>query len=66
MCDAPLTLINATFDWLSTHFSDQVDFIVWTGDSVRHDLDENLPRSLVFISPVLSFVSVVSNYLTRD
>lgn len=45
-CDAPLTLINATFDWLSANFKGQVDFVVWTGDNARHDIDPRFPRSL--------------------
>lgn len=35
-CDSPLTLVNATFDWLGEHFRDEVDFVVWTGDNARH------------------------------
>jgi endopolyphosphatase len=44
-CDSPLALIDATFAWLKTHMRDQVDFVVWTGDSARHDNDEMIPRS---------------------
>lgn len=35
-CDSPLSLINATFDWLETNFKGEVDFVVWTGDNARH------------------------------
>ena len=35
-CDAPLTLVNATFDWLEQHWKGKVDFVVWTGDNARH------------------------------
>ncbi|KAL2266592.1 hypothetical protein VTJ83DRAFT_5944 [Remersonia thermophila] len=45
-CDSPLTLVNTTFDWIAAHLRDKVDFVVWTGDSARHDRDERLPRSL--------------------
>ena len=45
-CDAPLTLINATFDWLEANFKGKVDFVVWTGDNARHDIDSRFPRSL--------------------
>ncbi|KAK4051670.1 Endopolyphosphatase [Microbotryomycetes sp. JL221] len=45
-CDSPLTLINATFDWLELHFKNKVDFVVWTGDNARHDIDTRFPRSL--------------------
>ncbi|GAA5864110.1 hypothetical protein JCM3774_006384 [Rhodotorula dairenensis] len=45
-CDSPFALVNATFDWLAEHFRDQVDFVVWTGDNARHDIDSRLPRTL--------------------
>ncbi|TKX23903.1 endopolyphosphatase [Elsinoe australis] len=44
-CDSPVTLVNATFDWLAEHVKDEIDFIIWTGDSARHDNDEELPRT---------------------
>ncbi|CAM1507117.1 Fc.00g067580.m01.CDS01 [Cosmosporella sp. VM-42] len=44
-CDSPLSLVNATFDWISKNVKDQVDFVVWTGDTARHDSDEKLPRA---------------------
>ncbi|KAF2088906.1 Endopolyphosphatase, partial [Saccharata proteae CBS 121410] len=44
-CDAPLSLINATFKWIDENIKDDIDFIVWTGDSARHDNDELIPRS---------------------
>lgn len=44
-CDSPFTLVNATFDWIAANLKDEIDFVVWTGDSARHDRDEELPRS---------------------
>lgn len=44
-CDSPLLLINATFDWVDKHLKDSIDFIIWTGDSARHDNDEQVPRT---------------------
>ncbi|KAF9640276.1 putative vacuolar endopolyphosphatase protein [Lasiodiplodia theobromae] len=44
-CDTPLTLVNATFDWIRDNIRDEIDFIVWTGDSARHDNDEKHPRN---------------------
>ncbi|KUJ20517.1 Endopolyphosphatase [Mollisia scopiformis] len=44
-CDSPYTLVNATFKWIKENLRDQVDFVVWTGDSARHDSDENIPRN---------------------
>jgi len=46
-CDSPLTLVNATFDWIKANIRNDIDFIVWTGDSARHDNDEGVPRSRV-------------------
>lgn len=44
-CDAPIALVNATFDWIAANIRDTVDFVIWTGDSARHDSDETIPRS---------------------
>ncbi|KLT41553.1 hypothetical protein CC85DRAFT_247424, partial [Cutaneotrichosporon oleaginosum] len=44
-CDSPITLVDLTFEWLKKEWTEQVDFIVWTGDSARHDIDRFLPRS---------------------
>lgn len=44
-CDAPISLVNATFDWIAQNLRDNIDFVVWTGDSARHDSDESIPRS---------------------
>ncbi|KAI8640196.1 Metallo-dependent phosphatase-like protein [Parasitella parasitica] len=37
-CDAPKALIDATFEFLKEQASD-ADFVIYTGDSVRHDRD---------------------------
>ncbi|KAF5026504.1 hypothetical protein F66182_1426 [Fusarium sp. NRRL 66182] len=44
-CDSPLELVDATLHWIRTHLKDDIDFVVWTGDTARHDSDEKLPRS---------------------
>ena len=44
-CDSPVALINATFQWINDTIKDDIDFIIWTGDSARHDNDENYPRT---------------------
>jgi endopolyphosphatase len=44
-CDAPFALINATFKWIEDNLKDNIDFVVWTGDSARHDSDEEIPRT---------------------
>ena len=43
-CDSPWTLLDATFDWIAANLRDQIDFVIWTGDSVRHDNDPAFPR----------------------
>lgn len=43
-CDSPLALVNATFKWIAENLKDNIDFVVWTGDSARHDSDEKIPR----------------------
>ncbi|KAK5168274.1 Endopolyphosphatase [Saxophila tyrrhenica] len=44
-CDSPIDLINKTMKWIGSELKDKIDFVVWTGDSARHDNDEELPRS---------------------
>lgn len=36
--------MNATFKWIQENLKDDIDFVVWTGDSARHDSDEEIPR----------------------
>ncbi|GAA5822357.1 hypothetical protein JCM11251_006312 [Rhodosporidiobolus azoricus] len=55
-CDSPLTLLNSTFDWLAANFRDEVDFVVWTGDNARHDIDTRLPRSMPEIFKLNEYV----------
>lgn len=44
-CDTPFSLVNATFDWIKNNLKDELDFVIWTGDSARHDNDEKYPRT---------------------
>ncbi len=44
-CDTPFSLVNATFQWINDHLKDKIDFVIWTGDSARHDNDEHIPRT---------------------
>ncbi|KAG8881045.1 Endopolyphosphatase [Tulasnella sp. 331] len=44
-CDSPDTLVNLTMQWLADEWADKVDFVIWTGDSARHDSDRQLPRT---------------------
>ncbi|PHH73254.1 hypothetical protein CDD82_5572 [Ophiocordyceps australis] len=43
-CDSPFSLVNATFDWIADNLRHNIDFVIWTGDSARHDSDEKHPR----------------------
>lgn len=44
-CDSPLELMYETIDWIDKNLKDKIDFIIWTGDNMRHDNDRNFPRS---------------------
>lgn len=44
-CDSPELLIDQTFQWINENLRDEVDFVIWTGDSARHDNDERIPRT---------------------
>ncbi|KAJ5561891.1 Endopolyphosphatase Ppn1p-like protein [Penicillium sp. DV-2018c] len=70
-CDAPLSLVNETFRWIEENLKDEIDFVIWTGDSARHDNDEKLPRTadeIVEINDFLSqkWVSVFGQEGTRE
>ncbi|KAJ3106952.1 Endopolyphosphatase [Phlyctochytrium planicorne] len=43
-CDSPLVLLDATFEFMKKETSD-VDFIIYTGDTVHHDRDPLSPRT---------------------
>lgn len=43
-CDSPLELVNDTIAWVAENLRDKIDFVVWTGDNVRHDNDRRYPR----------------------
>ena len=57
-CDAPPELANATLRWITDNWdvppatgtpsvapTHMFDFIIWTGDSARHDSDTQIPRT---------------------
>lgn len=44
-CDSPFSLIDETFRWIDENLKDSIDFVIWTGDSARHDNDETIPRT---------------------
>ncbi|CAI2194249.1 5745_t:CDS:10, partial [Funneliformis geosporum] len=41
-CDSPHELVDSAFSFLKENFQD-VDFVIYTGDSLRHDRDPKLP-----------------------
>lgn len=55
VCDAPQYLIESTLDWLAESWvtppgqngepGSGFDFILWTGDTARHDIDFTHPRN---------------------
>ncbi|OAD79830.1 secreted endopolyphosphatase [Phycomyces blakesleeanus NRRL 1555(-)] len=40
-CDSPTSLVQASFDFMKQSLSD-VDFVIYTGDTARHDRDDSL------------------------
>ncbi|KAJ1955009.1 Endopolyphosphatase, partial [Dipsacomyces acuminosporus] len=55
-CDSPIALINATSKYLKSEWSRLLDFVIWTGDSGRHDNDNEIPRTFKEI--------IKQNYIT--
>ncbi|OQO12350.1 hypothetical protein B0A48_02992 [Cryoendolithus antarcticus] len=45
-----------TFSWIEKEFRNNIDFIVWTGDSARHDNDEQHPRSVAQVAGLNEFL----------
>lgn len=44
-CDSPMILVENTIKWVEENLKDKIDFIVWTGDNMRHDNDRRYPRT---------------------
>ncbi|KAL4805207.1 Metallo-dependent phosphatase-like protein [Aspergillus unguis] len=44
-CDSPNALVDQTFRWIEKNLKGKIDFVLWTGDSARHDNDEKIPRT---------------------
>ncbi|KIJ56669.1 hypothetical protein M422DRAFT_22819 [Sphaerobolus stellatus SS14] len=45
-CDSAVRFVNWTMDYLEKEWVDEIDFVIWTGDSARHDEDRLAPRTL--------------------
>jgi endopolyphosphatase len=58
-CDAALSLVNLTFATLAKDFASALDFVVWTGDSVRHDSDPKIPRTMSEVKDLNTQVSAM-------
>lgn len=43
-CDSPLGLYENTLKWVRKNLKDHIDFVIWTGDNIRHDNDRQNPR----------------------
>ncbi|KNG86794.1 putative vacuolar endopolyphosphatase [Aspergillus nomiae NRRL 13137] len=56
-CDSPLTLIDETFRWIEKNLKGHIDFVIWTGDSARHDNDERIPRTEEEVSALNEIVA---------
>ena len=67
VCDSPISLVNATFDWLRDTVAPHVDFVLWTGDNARHDTDAMLDRPLLDgfddTSPMHRINNVVTDFV---
>ena len=48
-CDSPMVLMEDTIQWIKDNLKDKVDFVLWTGDNIRHDNDRRYPRSEMHI-----------------
>lgn len=60
-CDSSIHLVNATFDYIQREIVERqggVDFVVWTGDNVRHDNDNRYPRTLKQIYASNEFMGI--------
>lgn len=44
-CDGPVDLMDYTLKWIKENLRDEVDFVIWTGDNIRHDNDRQIPRT---------------------
>lgn len=41
-CDLLYLLVNVMFDWIEVNLKDKIDFVVWMGDMVCYDCDDDL------------------------
>ncbi|KAF8521566.1 hypothetical protein BU17DRAFT_87762 [Hysterangium stoloniferum] len=56
-CDSSLRFENLTLDWLEREWAGEVDFVIWTEDSVRYDDDNLNPPTLTEIYAMNTYVA---------
>lgn len=49
-------MINKTIEWIGKELRDEIDFVIWTGDSARHDNDEDHPRTAAQVTELNQFM----------
>lgn len=59
-CDTSPLLMDETFKWIAENLRDKIDFVVWTGDNIRHDNDRHRPRTE---SQIFEWNSIVAKKL---
>lgn len=43
-------------EWVGRELRDEIDFVIWTGDSARHDNDEDHPRTAAQVTELNEFM----------
>ncbi|KAI8318456.1 hypothetical protein GQ54DRAFT_300324 [Martensiomyces pterosporus] len=65
-CDSPVALVNATSEYLKQEWAGRLDFVIWTGDSGRHDGDAEIPRTFEEIMQQNHITSDAMRHAFRD
>ena len=61
-CDSPVVLMEETLKWIKENLRDKIDFVIWTGDNVRHDNDRKNPRTE---SQIFDMNNIVAGKMTE-
>lgn len=65
-CDGSPDLMEYTLKWIEDNLKDKIDFVVWTGDNIRHDNDRKHPRTEAQIFEMNGKVSKLFYNTFRD
>lgn len=70
-CDSSVELMDHTFKWIKDNLRDKIDFVIWTGDNIRHDNDRKNPRTEFQIFEMNDIVSdkmhsLFANHTSED